>query len=220
MYEGTKYFFTVRAYNYVGLHSTLSSDGFVIDDTKPYPGVVFNTDRHSNVRHQSQTNSVSASWHGFEDQHSHIKRYEVSVVLGNKTTIRVFQSVGLLSSVNITGIHLETRQDYHIVVKAVDAAGYESDHVHSNKFQVDPSPPVGVECHRFEQLVEIENASSSNINFNVSLMKDNLNHLYLRILNASFNIRVTCEFNRVLMLLPIKLHQRKSQRRISFSSHL
>lgn len=38
---GVRYFVNVIAYGFSGIHHTESSDGFVIDNTKPKTGVVF-----------------------------------------------------------------------------------------------------------------------------------------------------------------------------------
>ena len=69
---GTRYYTTVRAVNSIGLQTEVSSDGFVLDDSPPVVGVVYNTGHHNDVKYQSAFNPVQFSWHGFDDEHSFI----------------------------------------------------------------------------------------------------------------------------------------------------
>ncbi len=39
--NGQRYFASVRAYNKAGLHTTISSDGFIVDTESPRPGVAY-----------------------------------------------------------------------------------------------------------------------------------------------------------------------------------
>ena len=39
--SGIRYYTVVQAYNFAGLHTTESSDGFMLDLAAPIPGVVF-----------------------------------------------------------------------------------------------------------------------------------------------------------------------------------
>ena len=87
MEPGTRYYVSVRAQNEAGLHTTAVSDGIIVDVTAPTVGVVFNTDRHVNRHSQNSGTVLSASWHGFEDRHSGVTSYYVSVYDVENTTM-------------------------------------------------------------------------------------------------------------------------------------
>jgi hypothetical protein len=107
--HGTRYYVTVRAWNEAGLQTSAVSDGFMIDVTRPVPGVVFNTGRHSNAHAQSSTSSISASWHGFEDRHSGVRSYHVTVydVDNDTAPIMPFANVGVANEWTVSELLLQ-----------------------------------------------------------------------------------------------------------------
>ncbi|KAJ8312798.1 hypothetical protein KUTeg_010171 [Tegillarca granosa] len=152
LHAGTKYFITVRATNGVGLKSSLSSDGFVIDYEKPYAGVVFNTLKFTNRQFQSSSDTLNISWQGFEDHHSFIRQYMVAIVSINATDlafIMPFTKFGIKNSVKLHDLNLRHNHRYKALVKAVDAAGYESEISKSETLLIDKTPPSGFTCTKY-----------------------------------------------------------------------
>ena len=104
---GTRYYTTVRAVNSIGLQTEVSSDGFVLDDSPPVVGVVYNTGHHNDVIYQSAFSPVQFSWHGFDDEHSFIDSYSIAYVVNDEKPLEnesmVFTDIGLSKSVLYTG---------------------------------------------------------------------------------------------------------------------
>ena len=138
LHQGTRYYFTVRAVNTVGLHTSVCSDGIVLDTTRPYTGVVYNTDRYRNTHFQPTRDSFSMSWHGFGDHHSHIHHYSVWVTDKNTNkTVAKDQNVGIRASIDLKNMKLEQNHAYFGSVQAWDAAGHGSEVVRSPLVTVD-----------------------------------------------------------------------------------
>ncbi|XP_052790278.1 uncharacterized protein LOC128224473 isoform X2 [Mya arenaria] len=155
--HAVKYYFTVTAVNTAGLHTSLSSDGFIVDTTPPTNGVVFNTITHRNVAYQSSVTSLGLSWHGFQDHCSGIKSYYVAVENQESSHLyRNFTLIGLKTSVTFKDVDLIPGSVYYGVVKAIDAAEHESDVIVSPGVIIDPTPPKGYDCIQFENIVAIE----------------------------------------------------------------
>lgn len=175
MHPGTKYFFTIRAVNGVGLATSLSSNGIVLDEEPPFAGVVFNTDNHRNVHFHADSHSLSASWHGFGDHHSYIHHFSVWVTeIRSDRLVLMKENVGIETSSFFNEVSLQHGESYKVSVKAWDAAGYESTSVDSEVFTIDLTPPVGFKCKTFAQRVNICNSSFylEDIQFTTSLQKD------------------------------------------------
>jgi len=168
--HGTKYYFSVTAYNSLGLHTCLSSDGFVVDMDNPISGVVFNTDRHVNSAYQSSNNSFSLSWHGFIDHQSGIRNMYAGLSEESKLNQSklAFRNVGLHTSFTFDNVHLKHRKKYVGVVKAVDAAGHESKITISPATTVDITPPEGYECLAFTELSSYSTVCSTNGSYDMS----------------------------------------------------
>ncbi|WAR31796.1 hypothetical protein MAR_034338, partial [Mya arenaria] len=150
--HAVRYYFSVTAVNTAGLHTSVSSDGFIVDTAPPSKGVVFNTITHKNVAYQSSVTSVGFSWHGFQDHCSGIKSYYVAVVKKQEPPYSStnFTQVYLKTSVTFKDLDLIPDSVYYGVVKAIDAAGHESDINVSPGVVIDPTPPKGYDCNRFE----------------------------------------------------------------------
>ena len=148
LHPGHKYYFTVTAYNNVGLHTTVSSDGFVVDQHPPTAGVVYNTGRYRNYGMQSRTDRLELSWQGFLDHDSGIFTYLVAVFedSDNATAVVNFTNVGIQTSIKLTNLNLQHGKSYYGVIKALDAAGHESRTVYSKSRLIDTSPPKAYRC--------------------------------------------------------------------------
>ena len=79
-HPGTKYFFTVMATNGVGMMTSSSSDGIVIDTDTPVAGEVYNTVLFRDTQTSSSRSTFEVSWLCFDDHHSYIKEYLVEVL--------------------------------------------------------------------------------------------------------------------------------------------
>lgn len=175
LHPGTKYFFTIRALNGVGLMTSLSSDGIVLDEEPPFAGVVFNTLNHKNERFQAHSNSFSASWHGFGDHHSYIRHY--SVWLTETRTGRIVymnDNVGIETSFVFNETNLQQNESYKISVKAWDAAGFVSDVIDSEISTIDLTPPSSFKCISFMNREHVCNSTlyTEEIHFEAPLQKD------------------------------------------------
>ncbi|XP_046569939.1 uncharacterized protein LOC124278266 [Haliotis rubra] len=148
--SGTKYYSSIRATNLAGLQTIAVSDGFVVDDTPPVVGVVFNTDRHRNIEFQSSNTTLKASWHGFEDYHSYVQRFEIAVVKeGEHIQDTMFKYHGMENEITIDNLKLEEKKRYRIAVRAVDAAGLHSGTAESPSVLIDTSAPKAFQCRTF-----------------------------------------------------------------------
>ena len=164
LHPGHKYYFTVTAYNNVGLHTTVNSDGFVVDQHPPIAGLVYNTVRYRNYGMQSRTDKFEISWQGFLDHDSGIFTYLVAVFedSDNATAVLNFTNVGLQTSVKFTNLKLQHVKSYYGAIKALDAAGHESITVYSKSKLIDTSPPKSYRCRDKTLMYDVEfNTSDS-----------------------------------------------------------
>ena len=149
---GTRYYTTVRAVNSIGLQTEVSSDGFVLDDSPPVVGVVYNTGHHNDVTYQSAFNPVQFSWHGFDDEHSFIDSYSIAYVVNDEQLSEnesmVFTDIGLSNSVLYTG-QINHKDTIIALLKAKDKAGHESAIVMSRSLYIDATPPESFLCTKF-----------------------------------------------------------------------
>ena len=105
----TRYYIMVRAWNEAGLQTTAVSDGFLVDVTAPLPGVVFASSHHSNRHAQSSLSTISASWHGFQDQHSGVTTYYVAVYDAHNQSepVMPLSDVGVTSELLLRNLTLQ-----------------------------------------------------------------------------------------------------------------
>ena len=173
--SGHHYYFTVTAYNNAGLHTTKSSDGFVVDLDRPIAGVVYNTDRYQNNAAQTAIDSFQLSWHGFLDHDSGIKAYYVAVVEDseNQTVVKDFTDVNMRTSLMLTNLNLTHGKRYYGAVKAIDAANYESDVIFSKSKLIDATAPSAYICNDTYVLYEmqVETSKSETMQFPASFDK-------------------------------------------------
>ncbi|XP_046356064.2 uncharacterized protein LOC124134978 [Haliotis rufescens] len=162
--SGTKYYSSIRATNSAGLQTIAVSDGFVVDDTPPVVGVVFNTDRHKNIEFQSSNTTLKASWHGFEDYHSYVQRFEIAIVKeGEHILDSMFKYHGMENEITIENLKLEEKKRYRIAVRAVDAAGLRSSTAESPSILIDTSASKAFQCTSF--LDRTSNFTSANYTY-------------------------------------------------------
>lgn len=155
--KGSSYYFTVVAVNNLGLFVSLSSDGFVFDDTPPLAGIVYNTEIYGNSHHQNLQKFFGISWHGFEDDHSAVQEYAVAMgpsELAN--AISPFTSVGIATHHKFEDLDLEQSKCYVAYVQAIDAAGHRSNISRSPEVCIDRTPPEGFKCDSTKTIIQRE----------------------------------------------------------------
>ncbi|XP_072048762.1 uncharacterized protein [Amphiura filiformis] len=172
---GRQYFSSVRAINKAGLHTTHSSDGFVIDTIRPQKGIVYDGVGLHDLEFQNSTTVVSASWHGFVDFQSYVHHYEWCVGTTadpEEHTILDCVPVGLqISASKEIATPLHTGLKIYSKVFAVDGVGQHSDIAVSDGVIIDDTPPILVkhQCDNnllanpsFEEIVEGASANRFN----------------------------------------------------------
>ncbi|XP_060552014.1 uncharacterized protein LOC132713433 isoform X3 [Ruditapes philippinarum] len=223
--HGTKYFFTVNAYNNLGLHISVSSDGFLVDMDQPVDGIVFNTDKHLNTDYQSLNTSFSISWHGFVDRYSGIRSYHVALVTDlvlDYTNIS-FTNVGLLTKYIFRDIKLEHGKRYKGLVKAYDNAGHVSHVSESDPKLIDVTKPSLKTCEGFE--TAFVNHTSLENGFSVEIISDlSANDYYIisgMLTNFSIALMPVLTIGRHRTHLPVTInHNRTAEFQYSFMSTL
>lgn len=150
---GTRYYFTVMATNGVGMMTSLSSDGVLIDNDKPISGEVYNTDNFNDVHVSSNNLEFAVSWQGFDDHHSYIKSYMIEVFESttNRTIVKE-HTRGMLTSTIIQNITLQQGKTYRSSVSAFDAVGHRSEKIYSRDILIDTTPPEMSVCQEYSVL--------------------------------------------------------------------
>ncbi|XP_052073992.1 uncharacterized protein LOC127711868, partial [Mytilus californianus] len=77
--QGVKYYCIMKACNGARLCSHGSSNGVIIDNSAPIPGLVVVGEPGIHSRYQSDNSSLHATWIGFEDPQSGIDHFEVYI---------------------------------------------------------------------------------------------------------------------------------------------
>ncbi|XP_076086914.1 uncharacterized protein LOC143057491 [Mytilus galloprovincialis] len=161
---GVKYYSNVVGYSYSGQHLTLSSDGFTVDVDKPSVGVVNDGIGHIEIDFQNTSHFVSASWNGFGDHDSGIRKYYWCVQSEFSETdcdVLPYLNVGIQRSISksINSSIVHSGAKIFSKVYAVDFVGHVSDTATSNGFTIDETPPTPV------QLMFTENNMIKNPSF-------------------------------------------------------
>ena len=205
----------MSAYNNVGLFSTLSSDGFVVDIECPVAGIVFNSGLYTDSSYQNSSVSFSLSWQGFVDYQSGIKSYHVAIGEdGINVTSLKFTDVGLLSRYTLKGLKLEQGSTYRAFVKALDASGHISDVSVSRGRKVDVTPPNGYICTTFHLVSTDTKTLTDHIKsvFVVHNMKKNALYTFSgRLSTHSIDITAVLTIDRFHVSLPLTINHDKSR---------
>ena len=188
--HATRYYFTVTAVNEVGLYTTLASDGFIVDINKPSTGVVYNSANHKDARFQSVTSEFTASWHGFQDHCSGVQNYFIALVDEEDPNVLRFTIVALQTTFTFTKLSLAVGHTYRAAVKAVDAAGHESDVVFSAPLTVDASPPFGYQCARYTQITKKVTRATINQHSVASYLLDGQENVMYAINGIIMNTKI------------------------------
>lgn len=210
--QGTRYYATVRAINYLGLQSEASSDGFIIDDIPPVTGIVYNTKHQSDVVYQTDNEPIQFSWHGFDDQHSFIDSYFVSFDIsghkGNTNSSNYFLNVGMSNSVFFSGI-LKHNDIVTANVKARDKAGHDSKVAMSQPLHIDATPPVSFTCENISHIKHhIVKASTDEYRWYETVNGTSLDvyQIKVQVNNPRIDFRTYLMIDEMSMLLPFALN--------------
>ncbi|KAK3088800.1 hypothetical protein FSP39_023833, partial [Pinctada imbricata] len=139
---GVKYYTTVRACNKVGLCTDATSDGVIMDNSPPVPGMIHVGRSDNHQQYLAHKSSISARWVGFQDPHSGIRHF--TWCLGTTPglcDIEDYQNAHLASSITQTGLSLPLNKDIYLTVTAYNSVGLNMTRS-SDKFRVDVSPPI------------------------------------------------------------------------------
>ena len=205
----------MTAYNNVGLHTTLTSDGFIVDNDYPVTGVVFNTNRHTDKSYQHSNTTFSLSWHGFVDHHTGIKSYHVAIGEDGTNVLDLnFTDVGLFSQYTFTGLTLGHGKPYCGFVKAYDASGHMSNVSVSQGVIVDTTPPRGFACSVFQVVSNDTTILSGHRKF-VSFLHAMKRNVYYRVsgrlYSSSIDTRAVLTIDRFRIPLPLTINHDKSR---------
>ncbi|XP_061166326.1 uncharacterized protein LOC133175235 [Saccostrea echinata] len=168
--RNVKYFATVEAVNNLGATTTLTSDGFSIDDKPPLTGVIYASENFRDKFWLTDGDSVDASWEGFTDHGSYIVEYQIALQKNNEKNI-IFTPVGLKNKHSFQNIELRENDTFSILVKARDAAGYFSEIVRSKTLFVDITEPFSLVCEAFLSTLSLTTALEKSISTNKILFE-------------------------------------------------
>ena len=110
---GETYALVIRAYNKVHLYTEVLSSPFLLDESAPKPGVVFDgSTREEDTDKQSSTSDVSANWEPFRDPQGSLVDY--SMCVGSRPgecDTSQFMSVGTGLTGTISGMICEIKHE-------------------------------------------------------------------------------------------------------------
>ena len=146
--SGTRVYVNVNCENSAGLTSKSSSNGYIVDTTPPWKGVVNLKDEDgvSLNGYRRNTVNVSVEWDGFGDKESTIFKYSVSLAT-QEAIIDGYEHMAFLNAGNRSDISLELFQllpgvQYRAVVRAENMVGLSTEVVSISKIVIDVSEPA------------------------------------------------------------------------------
>ena len=142
---GLRYFSTVKCVNYVGLQSSMSSDGIIMDSTQPTLAYVnVGVKNYHEFAHIGLGSFVLVSWK-FNDFESGIVRYTMSILHDQNKTLIVgpWAFLGNQTSqyLHLNKNDLRHKERYVLALTAFNGAGLSSTAT-SIGFIIDGTPPV------------------------------------------------------------------------------
>ncbi|XP_077995632.1 uncharacterized protein LOC144449084 [Glandiceps talaboti] len=143
--QGHVYYVTVKAYNGVGLSTTVTSWGVVVDGTPPEEGAIYDgvaSEDSADKDFQTNLDSLGARWDGFHDPHTTVVGYSVKIgsCPGCDDVIEE-HNVGILTEMTATDLGLQPGIRYYTTVTACNAADLCTT-VTSDGIIADDSPPI------------------------------------------------------------------------------
>ncbi|KAK3103998.1 hypothetical protein FSP39_023536 [Pinctada imbricata] len=151
--HGAKYYALVEACNGALLCTKIASNGILIDDSPPIPGLVRIGNLDHTTRYIPKRTSVSAKWIGFEDPQSGIREFHVCIG-SNETTCDVMslRNALLSDSYIATGLNLPTMTPLFFTVRAINHLEMPTISS-SDRFFVDDTSPILIRAPRFTNCV-------------------------------------------------------------------
>ena len=139
--DGSKVKFVVRAYTKAGLFSDLTSDGVIIDTSRPVAGKIYDGNQAGlDLKYAKWTNAFSANWERFTDPHSPISRYTWAVQRLGAGPITSFKTTALNRSPTATNLNLVSGESYCAVIRGYNEAGLYTQ-VNSDCVLIDQDAP-------------------------------------------------------------------------------
>ncbi|KAK3735006.1 hypothetical protein QZH41_010660, partial [Actinostola sp. cb2023] len=139
--DGSRVKVVVRAFTKAGLYADSTSDGVIVDLSKPKPAKVYDgSQARVDLKYAKWTNTFSSNWDAFTDSHSGISHYEWAVKRQGAGLITAFKSIGLTRSVSASGLNLVSGERYCAVVKGYNKARLHVDAT-SDCLLIDRDPP-------------------------------------------------------------------------------
>ncbi|OGS08420.1 MAG: hypothetical protein A2270_09010, partial [Elusimicrobia bacterium RIFOXYA12_FULL_51_18] len=141
---GQTYYFSVKAENWVGLQSGItSSNGQAGDSTPPTaPGAVYDS-LGGDITYVNSATQLAANWTASSDPESGISKYYYAIgTSAGGTNILGWTDNGTATSVTRNGLSLTNGQIYYFAVKAENGAGLPSGVTNSNGQRVDTTAPT------------------------------------------------------------------------------
>lgn len=142
--HGKQYKFAVKAINFARLETVAVSSSFIVDETSPEAGIVFNgVDPFTEKLYQSSPTEISTKWNGFQDKESGICHYEICIgSIPSLCDVSEFKNVGLANSTVVSNLNLTHNATYYTTVRATNGAGQVAS-ASSSGVVVDLTPPKG-----------------------------------------------------------------------------
>ncbi|KAL3843250.1 hypothetical protein ACJMK2_021192 [Sinanodonta woodiana] len=170
----TRYYANVQAYGKSGLHTTVTSDGFMIDVDPPEPGMVYDGQGWRDMEFQNSSADVRASWHSFSDLDSGISHYMWCSTTASQSTlcsIMSWNDMGLFTN-GSHRLNTSVVDGTRIVHKiyAIDAVGHTSPIVVSDGVTVDSTAAVSEDRSVFLNNI-VHNPSFEADNFGKTCME-------------------------------------------------
>eukprot|EP00117_Sycon_ciliatum_P041745 scpid3211/ scgid30481/ len=149
-----RYYVTIQSVDQLGMITTKTSDGVLIDTTKPAGGTV--ADGSITVSRERDyiisTVNLQVSWTGFSDPESSLARYDWTIADNTGAELFQWRTVGLRVNAFSNGLDMKLGQKYRTLVRAWNKAGLYSI-VESDGFTIDYTEPV---CGQIQDVVDGE----------------------------------------------------------------
>ena len=121
---GMTYFSSIMCYNSAGLRTVVSSDGIVVDSTKPVPGRVYDGKGRRDKDFQMESSLSDCSWDEFSDAESGIVEYRPCLGTSNiACNIRERSGRTRSTEWRFSAVRLDHGATYYCSVTGVNAAG-------------------------------------------------------------------------------------------------
>ena len=144
--SGQKYFACVKLVDHAGNSARFHSNGFLVDTSPPFPGVVYDGRPAKELDVQVESSILRASWLNFTEKETKIVSYQLAFgSLPGSQDAQEFTNVGLVNTAASSRLkvsELTSGQRYYATVIAYNVLGMPSAEISSDGVMVDFTPPV------------------------------------------------------------------------------